>query len=191
MVAAEVRQLARRAGTASKQIETLVHAIVDNLDNLHESALQTHDSAAEVAASSVQIGEVVNTMIDSSSHLQKLIRHNTTVSFLNTVKLDHAVWKADVYRHIKDGDFGAHLTCHKECRLGHWYFDGYGASHYAGLGSFKALDAPHRAVHDSGLRALQAGQAGDIPAMAAALEEMERASKDVVHGIDDLLGDIG
>ena len=190
VVAAEVRQLARRAGGASQQIEALVHTILANVDELHESALQTHDSAVEVATSSVQIGEVVNSMIDGSGHLQQLIRHTTTVSFLNTVKLDHAVWKSDVYRHIKDGEFDTQLSCHKDCRLGQWYFSGYGAHHYAALDSFRALDAPHRAVHESGMRALQAGKAGDIAALAEALQGMEQASTAVVHGIDDLLRDI-
>ena len=190
VVAAEVRQLARRAGGASQQIEALVHTILANVDELHESALQTHDSAVEVATSSVQIGEVVNTMIDSSAHLQKVIRHSTTESFLNTVKLDHAVWKNQVYRSIQDSDFDKHLTCHTECRLGKWYFEGYGASHYAALSSFQALDRPHREVHENGARALQAGRDGDIAALAAALESMEKASQEVVWRIDELMSDV-
>jgi methyl-accepting chemotaxis protein len=190
VVAAEVRQLARRAGSASTQIEKLVQGIVAHVTDIHESALQTRDSATEVAASSLQIGEVVNTMIDSSTNLQKVIRHSTTESFLNTVKLDHAVWKNQVYRCIKDGDFAAHLSCHADCRLGKWYFEGYGARHYAGLSSFQALDQPHRAVHESGLRALQAGSNGDIAGVASALESMEQASQEVVWRIDELMRDL-
>jgi methyl-accepting chemotaxis protein len=190
VVAAEVRQLARRAGAASTQIEKLVHSIVEHVSGIHESALQTRDSATEVAASSLQIGEVVNTMIDSSAHLQKVIRHSTTASFLNTVKLDHAVWKNQVYRSIQDSDFDKHLTCHTDCRLGKWYFEGYGASHYAALSSFQALDRPHREVHENGARALQAGRDGDIAALAAALESMEKASQEVVWRIDELMSDV-
>jgi predicted nucleic acid-binding Zn-ribbon protein len=190
VVAAEVRQLAGRAGEASKQIEEIVRNIVAHVDRIHAVVLETLDSATEIAASSVQIDEVVHAMIDNSSHLQIVIRNTTTAAFLNTVKVDHAVWKADVYKHIRDGNFSAHLTNHQECRLGKWYFEGYGASHYSSLSSFQALDAPHCKVHESGLQALEAGQEGNIPAMVAALENMELASQEVVDDIDRLLASV-
>lgn len=187
VVAGEVRQLAQRAAVASAQIDELVQEIVGEIASIRAAVLLTQDSATEVSASSVQINEVVGTMIERSEHLQGIIRQTTTTSFLNATKLDHAVWKNQVYRHIHNAEFGAQLTCHSECRLGKWYFQGYGARHYAHLHSFQALDAPHREVHEAGLRALQAGQAGDTAAMREALERMEDASMQVVGCIDQLM----
>ena len=126
-------------------------------------------------------------MIDRSAHLQAVLGETATTAFLNTTKLDHAVWKSQVYRALHHRDFDTHLSCHKECRLGRWYNEGYGARHYSTLGSFKALDAPHREVHDAGHRALQAARNGDEQAMADALERMEAASLAVVHCIDELM----
>ena len=190
VVAGEVRQLALRAGEASAQIDALVQDIVMQIASIRNAVLLTQDSATEVSASSLQINEVVGVMIERSEHLQGIIRHTTTTSFLNATKLDHAVWKNQVYRNIHNGDFAAHLACHTECRLGKWYFQGYGARHYAHCASFQALDGPHREVHEAGQRALEAGLAGDVDAMSAALECMEAASLEVVGCIDELMQQI-
>jgi len=190
VVAGEVRQLAQRAGSASAQIDVLVQDILKQIASIRHAVLLTQDSATDVSASSVQINAVVGVVIERSEHLQSVMRETTTTSFLNTTKLDHTVWKNQVYRAIHNGEFDAHLTCHTECRLGKWYFEGYGARHYANVSSFQALDAPHRQVHEAGRRALQAGQEGDVDAMAEALEQMEAASLDVVHCIDGLMRQI-
>ncbi len=183
VVAGEVRQLAQRAGVATAQIDALVGEIVEQIASIRDAVLLTQDSATEVSASSVQIDAVVGVMIERSEHL----RDTTTTSFLNATKLDHAVWKNQVYRHIHNAEFGVQLTCHTECRLGKWYFQGYGASHYAHDHSFQALDAPHREVHEAGQRALQAGHAGDLQGMREALEQMEESSMVVVNCIDELM----
>ncbi|HEY6612153.1 MAG TPA: methyl-accepting chemotaxis protein [Pseudomonas sp.] len=187
VVAGEVRQLAQRAGVATAQIDALVQDIVTQIASIREAVLLTQDSATEVSASSVQINEVVGVMIERSEHLQQIIRDTSTTSFLNATKLDHAVWKNQVYRHIHNAEFGVQLTCHTECRLGKWYFQGYGARHYTHVHSFQALDAPHREVHEAGQRALRAGHEGDLQGMREALEQMEEASMVVVNCIDELM----
>lgn len=190
VVAGEVRHLAQRAGDASSKIDALVQQIVEQIASIRQAVLQTQDCANEVSASSVQIHEVVGTMIERSERLQSVMSETATTSFLNTTKLDHAVWKNQVYRAIHNGEFDTHLTCHTECRLGKWYFQGYGSRHYTALRSFKALDAPHRIVHEAGHLALQAGKAGDMQAMAEALERMESASMEVVGCIDELMNQV-
>ncbi len=187
VVAGEVRHLAQRAGDASAKIDALVQEIVQQIASIRQAVMSTQDSATEVSASSVQIHEVVGTMIDRSERLQLVMSETATTSFLNTTKLDHAVWKNQVYRALHNRDFDSHLACHTECRLGKWYFQGYGAKHYASLRSFQALDKPHREVHEAGHQALQAARAGDVQTMAEALERMEAASVQVVGYLDDLM----
>lgn len=187
VVAGEVRSLARRTGEANAQISTLVQRITQQISSIHGEVLDTQDSATEVSASSVQIDSVVGSMIEQSEHLQSTMRHAATVSFLNTLKLDHAVWKNHAYRAIHTRAFDTPMTCHAECRLGQWYYQGYGARHYKPLKAFQALERPHRQVHDAGHAALAAARAGDTPAMIEALERMEAASMQVVHCLDDLM----
>lgn len=187
VVAGEVRSLAQRTGEANSQINTLVHKIVQQIASIHEEVLDTQDSASEVSASSVQINTVVDTMIERSRHLQSVMRQTTTTAFINTLKLDHSVWKNQVYRAIHTHAFDTQMSCHTGCRLGQWYYQGYGAKHYGSLNAFQALEQPHRLVHDAGHLALQAACEGNTEAMIQALDQMEEASMQVVHCLDDLL----
>ncbi|WP_425434190.1 CZB domain-containing protein [Marinospirillum celere] len=132
------------------------------------------------------VGEVIR----RSEHMQRVIYETTTISFLNTVKLDHAVWKNEVYQRIYQQRFSELMVDHCNCRLGKWYFEGYGSRKYQHLQSFQDMDVPHKAVHTYGNQALEAGGYGDFEAMAAALEAMEDASQQVVQCLDQLEQDI-
>ncbi|WP_425320567.1 CZB domain-containing protein [Methylophaga nitratireducenticrescens] len=118
--------------------------------------------------------------------MQRVIKMATTTSFLNTVKLDHAVWKMAVYEAISENDDSAELNAHTECRLGKWYYDGYGASHYSHLNSYRDIEMPHKKVHDSGRAAFDAFVKKDSNEMQKQLALMEEASMSVVKCIDQL-----
>ena len=190
VVADEVRQLASNAKAASEQIDQLVTRVVQQAGQIKRHVDENLAGAEEVSASSVQIDSMVEEVIQRSEHMQKVIYETTTLSFLNTVKLDHAVWKNEVYLRIHQGRYDELMVDHCNCRLGKWYFEGYGSRKYQHLQSFKNIDVPHQAVHSYGNQALEAGGRGDYEAMSAALEAMEDASQQVVRYLDALEQDI-
>ncbi len=189
VVADEVRQLAAKAHEASSGIEKLVMQVITQTNGIKTMVDENQQSAAEVSASSAQIDHVVEEVLDRSQHMQAVISNATTAAFLNTVKLDHAVWKNQVYSHVDRQAFDEVVNAHTECRLGKWYFEGYGAKHYSHLPSFRNLDEPHKMVHQSGRDALKAGLAGNTKEMLRHLQIMEDASLKVVNCIDQLLAD--
>lgn len=191
VVADEVRQLAKRAGEASESIEKLVSHIVRQVTDIRKSLAETQGSATDISSSSLQINGAVSTLITQSKHLQQIVKHHTSNSFLTTVKLDHSVWKNDIYKRIQEKRFDESVTTHTQCRLGNWYFNGDGAAQYQHLSSFRQLDRPHQEVHESGRVALAAGAIGDYSAMSAALMTMETASEQVVGFVDKLLLELG
>lgn len=190
VVADEVRQLAGKAHQASNQIEQLVRQIIDQTGQIRSMVEQSRHSATDVATSSSQIGTVVAQVINTSGHMQSVISQSATMAFLNTVKLDHAVWKHHVYQLIQQQRYDDSVNAHTECRLGRWYFEGEGKKRYSGKRSFQLLDAPHKAVHQSGREALAAGQRGDFSTMQQALLQMEQASTQVTDLITQLQQDI-
>jgi len=190
VVADEVRNLASKAHQASAEIESLITQVLEQTGAIQQIVTTNHESAAEVSASSTQIDGVVSEVIQRSNHMQQVIRMATTASFLDTVKLDHAVWKNRVYSLVEQGNFSQGANSHTECRLGHWYYEGYGASHYGHLSAFRALEAPHRQVHEAGRAALVAGQQGDFKQMLSHLATMESESMEVVRGVDRLLREV-
>ncbi|HDX8380699.1 TPA: CZB domain-containing protein [Aeromonas salmonicida] len=188
VVADEVRQLASKAHEASRQIEGLVTQIVGQAQDIKLIIDDNQASAAEVATSSSQIDAVVAQVLAQSGRMQQVIHSAATTSFLNTTKLDHAVWKNTIYRLIDQQHFHEPVNGHTECRLGRWYFEGQGAEIFARQPGFRELDGPHKRVHESGKAALHARQQGNIKEMVEQLKTMESASMQVVHCIDRLLG---
>ena len=163
---------------------------MDQASALKSAVSLNKESAAEVATSAVQVDSIVSEVINRSNDMQRIIRITTTNSFLNTVKLDHAVWKNQVYGLVERQNWHQGVNSHSECRLGKWYYEGYGSRKYSGLDSFRALEKPHQVVHEAGREALQAGARGDARGMLGQLERMEMASLKVSQGIDRLLGDV-
>ncbi|MFB2865851.1 methyl-accepting chemotaxis protein [Aeromonas sp. MdU4] len=190
VVADEVRQLARNAHESSSQIEVLVNQIVSQAQSIKSIIDDNQVSADEIATSSSQIDSVVAKVLVQSGEMQEVIHRAATTSFLNTTKLDHVVWKSAIYRQIEQQTFNEPVSGHTECRLGKWYFEGYGAQLFGHCSAFRELDEPHQRVHESGKAALQARQQGDIKTMVAELDAMESASMQVVNCIDRLLGEV-
>ncbi|WP_407675713.1 CZB domain-containing protein [Photobacterium frigidiphilum] len=120
--------------------------------------------------------------------MQDVIRIAAVRSFLDTVKLDHAVWKNNVYSQVEQRQFETPLNAHTECRLGKWYFEGDGADKFSQLASFGGINSPHQLVHESGRHALQAGL-NDKQQLIVHIQAMEDASESVVNAIDRLLTD--
>ncbi len=105
MVADEVRQLAAKASDASQQIEQLVQQIITQSESIRTLTDDNQGCADEVASSAVQIDTVVTQVLAQSAQMQQVISHAATVSFLNTTKLDHAVWKQNIYELLQNQCF--------------------------------------------------------------------------------------
>ncbi|KLV11427.1 chemotaxis protein [Photobacterium ganghwense] len=190
VVASEVRNLAGKAQSASSDIESLVNQVQSQTDGIKKSINENRHCADDVATSATQIEIVVSDVLTKSKHMQEVIRAASTRAFLDTVKLDHTVWKNNVYSQIEQRNFASVLNAHTECRLGKWYFEGAGMEKYSHLPSFSKLNPPHQLVHDSGKNALHAGLHQSSQALLQHIEAMESASDDVVQAIDRLLDDV-
>ncbi|MBO2602379.1 CZB domain-containing protein [Shewanella algae] len=187
VVADEVRQLAAKASDASQQIEQLVQQIITQSESIRTLTDDNQGCADEVASSAVQIDTVVTQVLAQSAQMQQVISHAATVSFLNTTKLDHAVWKQNIYELLQNQCFDQPVNSHHDCRLGKWYYEGQGASLYSSLPGFRELEAPHALVHESGRLALEHAAAGDTTKQVMALQRMEDASMQVVQAIDSII----
>ena len=188
VVADEVRTLAKRSSESSAEITTLVSSIISETQNVSDKIAASETSARELSATTSQVQSVIAHLTDSSNEMRKIISDSSIRSFIQTVKLDHVVWKADVYAILWDlsdkeiNDFADH-TC---CRLGKWYYQGDGHQLYVHLPAFQALEAPHQAVHSNGLQALKRHKSNDTTLKIDHLKKMEAASITVL----DLLGEL-
>ncbi|WP_244916253.1 CZB domain-containing protein [Helicobacter marmotae] len=70
-------------------------------------------------------------------------------------KLDHVVYKNNLYSYIFGLSDSFNCVDHHNCRLGKWYFEGDGKATFANTEGYKALDAFHAGVHTEAITLAQ------------------------------------
>jgi hypothetical protein len=188
VVADEVRTLAGRTAEATNEIKDFVSKITENSAETKTNFDQISSSMDMMNSSVGTVSGVIDEVVDLANNMASVISLSTSNSFIETVKLDHVLYKMNVYRTI----FGVeHKTAkdfanHRECRLGKWYFEGEGQK-LSHLDTFRQLDRPHKQVHEGGKNAIQSHFDGDHDASVAALSDMENASNAVLDILDQLI----
>lgn len=188
VVADEVRALAKRANEASGEIEKLVSQIDQSTHQTGTSITETLDSCGVMLENATETNSSLDHLITHSISMHETINDEAMASFLETIKMDHMVWKQDVYRHWLDKQSGhGEIADHSQCRLGKWYYEGDGAKLYKTMPSFAELDQPHANVHQGGLSALECIVEDDLTGSLKGIRLMEKAS-DETFGILMKLG---
>jgi len=188
VVADEVRALAQRSADATTEIAALITQINEGMDGVVEGIGHVGEKSNDVRKSSETMQSTTQKIVSLSQQMYGVITESTDAGFIQTVKMDHIVWKLEVYKVMLGlsnktmGDFADHTMC----RLGKWYYQGEGASKYASLTHFRALENPHVAVHQNGISALDAIEQGDDAEAVKYLERMEHASGEVLGLLSSL-----
>ncbi len=189
VVADEVRTLANRAREASTQISDLVANIQKETDNASGLMQSVKTDTSEF---SVRVGNVVtdmHKMLGLSRNMEITITGSALRSFVEIAKLDHIVWKFEIYRVMMNLSHKqpSELSLHTQCRLGKWYFEGEGIDCFSQLPGYHDIANPHKIVHEQGLAALKAFYAQDPSRTLSALALMEQASNDVVDNLEKMV----
>ncbi len=190
VVADEVRQLASKTADATSQIKDLVQNINQLSQDTQSDFNKIVEAGDSITSSVSTIGDVINEVTSLSDNMVRVISSSSTASFIETVKLDHVMYKIDVYQRI----FGVSeksidsFADHHQCRLGKWYYEGKGKS-LNHLDSYRQLEPPHESVHKAGIKALVAKKEKRHDDCISALYEMENASVEVLHLLDSISGD--
>ena len=188
VVADEVRTLAQRSAEASNEISTLIEQVNQQMEEVTNNIQHVGEKSSEISESTASIESTAGNIVSVSKNMYNVITGSTADAFIQTVKMDHVVWKLEVYQVMlgmsdrSSDDFADHHNC----RLGKWYFNGEGSEKYASHSAFKQLDAPHAQVHNHGLNALKAMKKGNMVQAVKDLSVMESASVDVVNLLTSL-----
>ncbi len=143
-------------------------------------------------AAAQRANEVIQTLRDSEVSVERQFKNLEGREIRNAVlhraKSDHFLWK----KHLSQMLVGLNdlqedqLADHHSCRLGKWYYS-MTDKKITGHPAFKALEDPHARVHETGKRAASLYARADREGAITAVDEMEKASEEVVRLLDELL----
>ncbi len=188
VVADEVRTLSSRTAQATADISKLVKLIQSEVKAAQKEMRAVASKARQLNDEGDQVEEKFHHLIESSHKMEGVITAGALRSFVNGVKVDHLVFKGNIYKvfmgssQMKPED----LVDHHNCRLGKWYYEGEGVDCYSQLPGYSALEAPHARVHETAKEALIAYYAGDYEKAIQKLMDMEKESDDVQDALETL-----
>ncbi len=179
VVADEVRNLAKKSADSSSEITTIVEQLATQTKDTLEQVQNSESFADDLYNRTNNVHEVIDQIATISRDMFHIISRSTHMSFLQTVKLDHVIWKSDVYRSLwgKSDKSVDDFADHTVCRLGQWYYSDTSDA-LKNQYDFKALEEPHKRVHTAGIMALR--NSDDTEKVKEGLRMMEQASAEVI-----------
>lgn len=192
VVADEVRALAKRTGVATESISNLVQQINKQTSAAKKGIGDTAHKTKNMTGNTDTLITTVGEVLSISNQMKTVITQASYASFVTTVMLDHIDWKQQIYQRLQvnDMELSDEVKDHTQCRLGQWYFEGEGVKSFSHLHSYAQMDKPHQAVHENGIKALQANYNKDRENTIEYLKKMEEASSSVQNLLDNMIDEI-
>lgn len=187
VVADEVRTLATNTNKSAQEVSELVKGIISKTSETVNSVSTIQDNNSQLSSNFGALNNDYGTIIDHCSSMKNTITNAAIRSFIQTVKLDHIVWKGEVYA-VANGTLNKSIddfSNHTMCRLGQWY-NSEDAQNFKQLNAFKQLEEPHKEVHRNGVEALVLIHSGEKTNAIKHINLMEAASERVMNLLDDL-----
>lgn len=187
VVADEVRTLANQTNKSASEVADLVSNIIHSTQSSVNSVTEIKGNNDQLSAGVSALSEHFNEIVVSCNKMKGVISDSSLKTFIQTVKLDHIVWKADVYAVL----FGnsqknpQDFSDHKSCRLGKWC-QNEGLQTFADNSDFRAIESPHAQVHKNGVNAIIEAKAGNHDSALTFIADMEKASDTVMNLLESL-----
>ncbi len=186
VVADEVRKLAERTTAATGEISSLVGAIQHETLEVKAMMEVSPQQATEFARDGTQATSGMQGLLNLTRQMTGTIAASALRSFVETAKLDHLIFKFDIYKvflglSTKTAD---EFASHVNCRLGKWYYQGDGRDCFSRLPGYKEVEPAHVAFHKHGVDAVRCFMAGNAEAGLSEALAMERESLTVLGELE-------
>ncbi len=191
VVAQEVRNLATRSAEAAKEIKSVVNLIQDETENIKNSSDQISKAVDETKTRVDELIKLMNGFEKNSSRSVFEVESISNKIFINLAKLDHIIYKNNLYKLLFGEPNSFNGVDHHNCRLGKWYESGLGKTEFSFVKSYKQLEPYHKAVHDNANALATECTSTDEICTTQVIEnrihEIEKASEGVFEYLDKIL----
>ena len=189
VVATEVRNLAFRAGEATREIDEAINRIRSQTTAVSGASKASSEEMQTLAEEAETARDRLMSLIGLADNSSTALGNAALLAEIELANLEELEIKLTVYQILAGlSDRSADtLPAETECRLGQWYYQGDGNEQYSGRMDFKAIEEPHRLVHVYAVEAVQAHENNRPEDALKALEAMETNNLDVMSRLRKLV----
>jgi len=191
VVADEVRKLAEKTQTATKDISLVVKAMQQETNEAEVNTNEVNNIVIDTKVKIEDLSLKIKSFEENASRSQYEVEHISDKIFSSLAKIDHVIYKHNVYALIFGEENSFKNTTHTECRLGKWYSSGIGKENFSKMPSYPKLDRPHAIVHEqANLLATECGSDKVLCSkeiIEQRIHAIEEASNDVFKFLDALV----
>jgi len=202
----EGREVIQTTSNGMRNIASQVEGVTAKMEDVSAILSQQSEASGEVAQGVSVIADMtdrnvtsVNKVVDTMDQadgviierLEALIKLQIVAGTVEIAKADHIRFMKNLMNAmigrtvIEPGKLASHTTC----RLGKWYYEiAANDPEIKADPAYKALEAPHKKVHDLGHEALAHLNDHDVDAALATMSKCIEASKDVLDLLDQVKG---
>jgi methyl-accepting chemotaxis protein len=195
VVADEVRKLAERTQKATQQISITLQTLQQEANDILSGSDEMTDIAVHAQSNIHEFEGVLGNFANTASTAASVSKHINGSLFATLVKVDHIIFKHNVYSTIinQDAERAGKFTDHRGCRMGKWYYEGEGKELFSHTSSYKKMEAPHATVHDKALATVLCATHQDCLAeknqdmIVKNMSTMEQSSKELFLLLDAMV----
>ncbi|MCV6608009.1 MAG: methyl-accepting chemotaxis protein [Campylobacterales bacterium] len=147
VVADEVGKLAEKTTKATKEIAIVVNTMQQETSDIQGSTEKINEIVDKTKNSIDNFGGQLESFNKGSARTVYEVMEISNYIFINLAKIDHVVYKNNMYAMLFGEENRFNPVGHTQCRLGKWYTEGKGKTDYSHLPSFPKIDKPHDDVH--------------------------------------------
>ncbi len=146
VVADEVRKLAERTQKATGEIAVSIQTLQQEANEISENSVEMTEIAKVSGASIEEFKNTVYGFNKNAEKVNKLAVSLEHITFLILAKVDHILFKSNLYSSLFHASDKVGTNDPHGCRFGKWY-DNDGKKIFGHLPSFAKMDEPHKNVH--------------------------------------------
>jgi esterase/lipase len=191
VVADEVRKLAERTQSATSEIASVVDGMHRDISNMLKNTDNVHHNMGAVADNTNELKEMVQTFSKNANRVMYETMHLSNQIFANLAKVDHVIYKNNLYNSVLEGSDNFKCVSHNDCRLGKWYNVGKGKETFSGTSGYRELLGPHKTVHEEAntlfTRCIEHFRDCTFEEIKNRIDKIERASLEVFASLDHMI----
>jgi len=190
VVADEVRKLAERTQKATKEIEIVVQTMQQETTDIQNSTEEINNLALKTKNLIVSINNDIIMFKNNAIDAEKETSILADFAFGSLAKVDHVIYKNNVYTLIFGEKSEFRETDHTACRLGKWYGT-LGLEVYGKTNAYKNLERPHSIVHREANALAKKCSGTNVTCsreeIKKSIDAIESASTDVFRILDEMI----